>query len=86
MKPATQKQINYINKLYKGVYTDEQLAKLTTITASNLIQCLKRWCNPTLSLKWHSVAVMDKLIEVAYIDLLRAEKRAFGECVSDVLD
>lgn len=72
---ATNKQLDYIKRLYKGVYSERQLNMLTTKTASKLISALLKWSNP--------MYLDNKYLGYAFEQLLRAEKEAFGEYVSD---
>lgn len=72
---ATKKQIEYINSLYTGVYTAEQLDMLTVKSASELISCLKLWCRPR-------IRVDNYYLSHTFESLCKAEKRAFGVCIS----
>ncbi len=74
MKQATQKQLAYISKLIGNTYESEY-AKLTTRTASDLIDAIKVYKNPVF---FGSRAVDDSGLAYAYENLCHAEIAAFG--------
>lgn len=74
MKQATQKQLAYISKLIGNTYESEY-GKLTTRTASDLIDAIKVYKNPVF---FGSRAVDDAGLAHAYENLCHAEIAAFG--------
>ena len=74
---ATKKQIDYINAMYKDVYTQEQLDMLTTKTASELISALKLWCRPR-------GRIDNYYIFHTFEYLCMIEQKVFGTCVSNI--
>ena len=75
---ATAKQIALINKVYGGVYTAEDMARLTVASASLLIKALLPYIN-----KWAKTP--DTHYQFFLWDrLVSAERKAFGHGYSDV--